>query len=88
MIMISCIFQISNIVKLGSWSWLVVLVRFKTHDQKRTRADALIQVHHQQQLFNINIKVKEQEKGPKVMLMLWYIKPTINTNHHPSHPKK
>ena len=33
------------IVKLGSWSWSVVKVKFKIHSQKRTRADFIIQMH-------------------------------------------
>ena len=40
--------------------------------KKRTRADAIILQMHTptttQQLFNINTKVKRQEKGPEVML--------------------
>ena len=55
----------SYIVKLGSWS--MVLVKFKIHDHKRTRADAVIQMHPPTtpQLFNINIKVKDKKKNQK-----------------------
>ena len=33
-----------SIFKLRSWSWSMVLVKFKIHGQKRTRADAIIQL--------------------------------------------
>ena len=36
-----------DIVRLGSWSWSMVLVKFKIHGQRRTRADAIIQMYHQ-----------------------------------------
>ena len=35
----------TKIVMLGSWSWSMVLVKFKIHGQKRTRADAIILNH-------------------------------------------
>ena len=46
-------------------------LKTQKESQKGTRADAIIQMHHPPttpQLFNINIKVKRQEKGPEVML--------------------
>ena len=36
--------QMPVVVKLGSRSWSMVLVKFKIHGQKRTRADAIIQL--------------------------------------------
>ena len=51
----------------------MVLVKFKIHGQKRIRDDAITQMHPppattaHPQLFNINIEVKKQEKGPELM---------------------
>ena len=54
-----------SIVKLGSWSWSMVLVKFKIHDQKRTRDDAIIQMHHPPTTKPPTFQ--HQYKGPEVM---------------------